>query len=313
MRQQWVDGVRGLAMLAVVVFHAELVAGPLGWLAAANQDLAHVRMPLLMVLSGLLLSRSLAKGPRRHLAGKARAVLWPYVVWASIDLLQVCVHLLATGEPLPRDLLRLAVYNPSGYLWFLGFLFCYHLLATPLAPWLRGVAGPALVVLGGTVEATDPHRFVTLAGWFLVGDLLGRVVGPRVPAGLRALVGRVRWGPLAAIGRQSVVYYACHLIVMVYAVRLVHRLGMSEPRLVVPVAVVVPLGVGALLVWLRRHRWVDALFVWPRVDSTAGAEQSGADAHRDQEGRECLATPSGRPRSTRRPRSTPSAASSSPS
>jgi uncharacterized membrane protein YcfT len=270
------DGMRGLAIVAVVLFHAELVAGPLPWLSEANQELAPVRMPLLMGLSGLLLARSLAKGPRRHLVGKARAVLWPYVVWASLDLAQVCLHLLATGEPLPPDLARLAVYNPSGYLWFLAFLFCYHVLATPLPPWLRSIAGPALVLLGSTLESTDLHRFVTLAGWFLVGDLLGRVVGPRVPGVVTDLVGRIRWGTLATIGRQSVVYYASHLIVMVYAVRLVHRLGVTEPRLVVPVAAVVPLAVGALLVRLRRRRWADALFVWPRVDSTAGTEQRGA-------------------------------------
>ncbi|GAA4099418.1 acyltransferase family protein [Nocardioides kongjuensis] len=276
MRQQWVDGVRGLCVVAVVLFHAELVAGPLLWLSAINQDLAHVRMPLLMGLSGLLLARSLAKGPRRHLVGKARAVLWPYAVWASLDLAQVCVHLLATGEPLPSDLARLALYNPSGYLWFLAFLFCYHVLATPLPPWLRSIGGPALVLLGGTLAPGDLHRFVTLAGWFLVGDLLGRVVGPRVPGVVTDLVGRIRWGILAAVGRQSVVYYACHLVVMVHAVRLVHQAGVTEPRLAVPVAVVVPLAVGALLVRLRRHRWADALFVWPRVDSTAGTEQSGA-------------------------------------
>ncbi|WP_141799083.1 acyltransferase family protein [Nocardioides sp. SLBN-35] len=276
MRQQWMDGMRGLAIVAVVLFHAELVGGPLIWLSEVNQELAHYRMPLLMGLSGLLLARSLAKGPRRHLSGKARAVLWPYVVWASLDLTQVCLHLLATGEPLPPDLPRLALYNPSGYLWFLAFLFCYHVLATPLPAWARSIAAPTLLLLGATIGSSDLHRFVTLAGWFLVGDLLGRVVGPRVPGAVTDLVGRFRWGFLATIGRQSVVYYACHLIVMVYAVRLVHRLGVTEPRLVVPVAVVVPLAVGALLVRLRRHRWADALFVWPRVDSTAVTERIGA-------------------------------------
>lgn len=278
MRQQWVDGTRGLCVVAVVLFHAELTAGPLIWLSEVNQELARVRMPLLMGLSGLLLARSLAKGARRHVVGKVRAVLWPYAVWATLDLAHVVIDRLVAGQPPPPDLARVAVYNPAGYLWFLAFLFCYHLLATPLPPWLRSVAGPALVVLGGTIEPTDPHRFVTLAGWFLVGDLLGRVVGPRVPAAVAALAARTRWGALASVGRHSVVYYACHLLVMVYAVRVVHRAGLDDPRLVVPVAVVVPLGVGALLVHLRRHRWVDALFVWPRVESTAVTEHIGAAA-----------------------------------
>lgn len=270
------DGLRGLAVVAVVLLHAELTAGPLPWLAAVNQALEPYRMPLLMALSGMLLARSLAKGARRHLAGKARAILWPYLVWATLDLGHVVVDGLVAGEPLPPDLVRLAIYNPASYLWFLAFLFCYHVLATPLPTWLRGAAAPALVLLGGSLEPTDLQRFVTLAGWFLVGDALTRVVGPRVPRAATALVARIRWGALAAVGRQSVVFYACHLVVMVYAVRLAHLAGVHDPRLAVPVAVVVPLASGALLVRLRRHRWADALFVWPRVDSTAVTEQSGA-------------------------------------
>ncbi len=272
------DGLRGAAVVAVVLLHAELVAGPLPGLAAVNQALAPIRMPLLMALSGLLLARSLARGPRRHLTGKVRAILWPYVLWTTLDVTHLAVDRLAAGEVLSPDLLRRLVYDPSSSLWFLAFLFCYHLLATPLPAPLRTIAAPALVLLGGGLESTDLRRFATLAGWFLVGDLLARVIGPRVPGAVERRVTRLRWGVLAVVGRQSVVYYTCHLIVMVYVVRLVRRLGVSDRGVDVAVAVVVPLAVGALLVRLRRHRWADALFVWPAVDSTAVTEQSGAAA-----------------------------------
>ncbi|GAA1533613.1 hypothetical protein GCM10009788_40710 [Nocardioides humi] len=272
------DGLRGVTVVAVVLLHAELTAGPLPWLAAVNQALEPYRMPLLMTLSGMLLARSLSRGARRHLTGKVRAILWPYAVWTLLDVAHLAADALAAGEPLPPGLLRRLVYDPTSYLWFLAFLFCYHVLATPLPGRLRTAAGPALVLLGGALEPTDLSRFVTLAGWFLVGDLVARVVGPRVPPTMAGRIARVRWGVLASVGRQSIVYYACHLIVMVYAVRLAREAGVTDPRATVAVAVVVPLATGALLVRLRRHRWVDALFVWPRVESTAGTEQSGVAA-----------------------------------
>lgn len=272
------DGLRGLTVVAVVLLHAELTAGPLPGLAALNESLTPYRMPLLMALSGLLLARSLAKGPRRHLAGKVRALLWPYLVWSALDVAHLAVDALAAGRPLPPGLARRLLYDPESYLWFLAFLFCYHLLATPLPAWLRTVAGPALVLLGDAIASPDLQRFAVLAGWFLLGDLAARTLAPLVPAGVGTVVARLPWGVLAAIGRQSVVFYACHLIVMVYAVRLAHLAGVEDPRLAVPVAVVVPLATGALLVRLRRHRWADALFVWPPVESTAVTKPSGVAA-----------------------------------
>lgn len=272
-RHQWMDGLRGLAVVAVVLFHAELAGGPLPWLSELNLALEPYRMPLLMVLSGLLLERSLAKGARRHVDGKVRLILWPYLVWATLDMVNVVAHRLAAGEPVESIPVGWLVHNPSSYLWFLSYLFCFHLLATPLPDWARTPLGPVLLVLASGVPETHTlHRFVDLAGWFLVGDGLARVVGPRVPQAVVHLAARPRWGVLAAIGRQSIVYYACHLLVMVYAVQLTRDLGVTDPPLVVGVAVVVPLGVGALLVHLRRHRWAGILFAWPRVDSAAVTE-----------------------------------------
>lgn len=277
------DGLRGLTVVAVVVLHAELTAGPLPWLARLNAELEPVRMPLLVALSGMLLGRSLAKGARRHLSGKVRGILWPYLLWATLDITHVIVDCLVAGDPAPWDWLGRLLYDPQTYLWFLAYLFCFHALATPLPPWLRTVAGPVLVLAAGTVAYPELHRFVELAGWFLIGDALAREVGPRVPAPVARAVGRTRWGVLAAIGRQSIVYYACHLLVMVYAVRLLTHLGVADPRLLVPVAVGVPLAAGALLVHWRRHPWVALLFAWPAVDSRTGnrpVRQPGAGSDR---------------------------------
>lgn len=277
------DGLRGLAVVAVVLLHAELTAGPLPWLAEVNHELAPYRMPLLVALSGVLLGRSLAKGAHRHLAGKVRGIAWPYLLWATADVLHVLADAHAAGRPAPWDWLLKLFYDPQTYLWFLAYLFCYHVLATPLPPWLRTLAGPVLVLAADGLDYPELHRFVELAGWFLIGDALAREVGPRVPAPIAGAVGRLRWGVLALIGRQSIVFYACHLLVMVYAVRLLRHLGVSDPQLLVPIAVGVPLAVGALLVHGRRHPWVAVLFAWPAVDSRTGnrpVRQPGAAGNR---------------------------------
>ena len=281
MRHDWMDGLRGLAIVAVVVLHAELVAGPVPAVAALDAALAPYRMPLLVCLSGMLLQRSLAKGWRRHLRGKAEAVLWPYVVWAGLDTAHVLLDAAVLGERVPWEWVPALAYAPHTYLWFLGHLFAYHLLATPLPAPARTLLGPVLVLAAGSVEGPLAHRFLLLAGWFLIGDALGRVVAPLLPAELGRWAARLPWGPLTAVGRHSLVYYATHLIVVVYAVRVLRLLGVADPVPLFACAVVVPLLVGRLLVSLRGRRPVDVLFRWPAVGSAADrTRRNGTRPHR---------------------------------
>lgn len=309
MRHDWMDGLRGLAIVAVVAYHAELTVrettGPVAVLATVNAGLEPYRMPLLALLSGILLSRSLAKGPRRHLRGKVEGVLWPYLLWGVLDTTHVVLDSLVSGDDAPWSWYPDLLHDPHTSLWFLGHLFLFHVLAAPLPPAARTGLGPLLVWLSGSVDAVaaDPqaHRFVLLLGWFLVGDALAREVGPRLPTPLAVrlddLAGRLPWGPLRLVGRHSLVFYASHLIVLVYAVRLVRTAGVGDQWALMAVAVGVPLLVGALLVRLRGHRAVDALFRWPTVGSGAdharspGRDRRGTDVwplqmgdHEAQEG-----------------------------
>ena len=85
------DVLRGTSILLVVFNHAILFASALptgspevAW--ALNQVFAPIRMPLMVFLSGLLVAPSLARGWRQYLRGKARRVLYPYLVWSAIAL-----------------------------------------------------------------------------------------------------------------------------------------------------------------------------------------------------------------------------------
>ncbi|WP_309080706.1 acyltransferase [Zhihengliuella sp.] len=121
-RLHWMDFLRGLAVLLVVVMHSNEHGGvALPWWTDANEYLAPYRMPLLMFLSGLLVERSVAKPLPQYVRGKITAIAWPLAVWL------VLYGLLARdGFGIPADPFR---YLTSGdYLWFLiALLACYGL------------------------------------------------------------------------------------------------------------------------------------------------------------------------------------------
>jgi len=90
----WMDSLRGAAIIAVVVMHAELEATTatgvtLPAVHLVDALLGPVRMPLLVLLSGMLLPVSLAKGPWSHVRRKLAGIGWPYVVWGLLDVVQV--------------------------------------------------------------------------------------------------------------------------------------------------------------------------------------------------------------------------------
>lgn len=261
------DTLRGAAVLGVVVMHAELAVvaatgEELAAVHAVNGWLGPVRMPVLVLLSGLLVPRSLAKGLRHHLRGKARHILWPYLVWGLLDVTHVQLDALVLGRPLRWELLAQLFYDPHTYLWFLGYLFVFHVVAGLLPTAARTSAIP-VCLLAGDLPGESLDKLVGLLGWFLVGDLAARALAGRVPPRLVAAADRVHVAPLAAVGRQSLVFYACHLLVLTYVVGAAYAGGLRDPGALHLVSVALTLAAGALLVRARgrgRLRW---LFAWP--------------------------------------------------
>jgi fucose 4-O-acetylase-like acetyltransferase len=120
----WMDFLRGLAVVLVVVLHAAQHGGAtVQWWDDANRFLAPFRMPLLMFLSGLLLARSLVKPLPVYLWGKVAAVGWPLAVW-----LVLYGYLVRGGVGWPDNM---GDYVATGdYLWFLmALLACYFFAA----------------------------------------------------------------------------------------------------------------------------------------------------------------------------------------
>ncbi|PVG82857.1 hypothetical protein DDE18_10905 [Nocardioides gansuensis] len=275
-RLLWMDRLRGAAILAVVLFHAELQAvgatgDQLPVVHAVNGVVGPVRMPMLVLLSGMLLAPALRKPRSRYVDGKLRTLLWPYLVWSALDLAQLQWRLVQAGESLDWPWVARVLYDPPTYLWFLAFLLVYYLVAMVLPAPARTAAAPVALGLAVLVPE-DWQRLVWLFGWFLTGDVLGRLVlgrlAPRVSRGV---------DPLAYVGRSSIVFYVSHLVVAIFVTDRLTARGVDDALPVFLACVVVPLAVGWALVEARRHPAVAALFEWPfGARRSAALRSSGA-------------------------------------
>lgn len=318
-RYEWMDLIRGLAVLCVVTFHAAAIPAMLGvevptaimWM---NNLLLPFRMPALLVLSGLLLARSMSKGISRYYSGKVANILWPYAVWLVI---------LAFAMATPELLTRGSAWGGGTYLWFLLVIGCCYLIGP-----LTSLLPAPLVMLGLLVlsqVATDPWwvRMGYFGAFFFAGAWLGRVLpslhlvtrrGRRLAAVIGvgwALVSTI-WGiyphntvhgfglsfigVLAAIlytsrlgssaptralqwvGRNSVVFYVAHFPVVIIAGTVLGRPAPGSTMGYLLIGLAAALLVSALLAVFRDSKWVSWLFTMPGIDGllTASVEEEAS-------------------------------------
>ena len=88
-RADWIDVVRGTAVILVILVHAlqrtELFTGhEFAGLETLTIVVTPLRLPAMFLLSGLFVTRSLAKGIRPYAAGKLRRIAWPYLLWSVL-------------------------------------------------------------------------------------------------------------------------------------------------------------------------------------------------------------------------------------
>ena len=149
-RYKWMDSLRGLAIVLVVHFHvvdslfAEYPNLP-SFIEELTIRIAPLRMPILVFLSGLLVSNSLSKGYIRYFSGKIKNILYPYLLWTIILFIMVIVRDFNTeGEP-SYSLIQSIITTPLYHLWFLYYLFFYYLITYFLSN--RGIFITAIVVI----------------------------------------------------------------------------------------------------------------------------------------------------------------------
>ncbi|MDO5493215.1 MAG: acyltransferase [Nesterenkonia sp.] len=170
-RMRWMDLLRGLAVVLVVIMHGATIplstdSGFREWVVV-NQYLEPVRMPLLMFLSGMLLPRALKKSSGEYLWGKFAAVGWPALVWMVL----YGVLVFRNG---PFD----AAYWATGdYLWFLLALLGCYVIALITRAVHPGVTAAAMITVTSVVSLTIlPDRILYYGTFFFLGAWLGRWV-----------------------------------------------------------------------------------------------------------------------------------------
>ncbi|AWN04146.1 acyltransferase [Gordonia phage Petra] len=236
-RFEWMDTLRGIAMLLVVVLHAGLA---LNYYADSYPRVIEIfnlafqpfRMPTLMFLSGMLLNKSLSKPAPTYFEGKGRKLLWPYLVWTAIALT-------AQGDISAYTLGR-AVYNPvETHLWYLWFLLIFYTIAFVIKPipfWI-----PGLIALAASQFLTEDFRLEKMAflfAFFMFGkvysehaDKLSRFNRPLILVAVFA-VGAIASG--FNIAHWKVLYEPAYVVPVVcglfLAICLVPRIPASKAR-----------------------------------------------------------------------------------
>lgn len=229
----WMYYARGIAMLLVVLHNVGSTLDEMGIGAAAAMTpienfFAPFRMPLLMFLSGMLLSRSLKKPPRRYFRGKLANIGWPYLVWSVIFL--------TVSQQISFISLIQILYNSPTYLWYLWFLLAYY-----IGLWvIIRCRIPMVAILGLSIifafvmpDFMRASRFFYLLTFFVAGDMVSRnmefVVNlvSRIPVIVLALFTAICTGALSVYGVE-VRYDAVYIIGVASAILI---LIIALPRL----------------------------------------------------------------------------------
>lgn len=178
-RIEWMDVLRGGAIVLVVLFHSETqirgnIDGYPRWLHLFNEAVGPFRMPLLMILSGMLLKKSLSKPLDVYIKGKLRSIGWPYIVWSFALLFLLGATSRITNNEITWQHFAEIFYHPPGHMWYLAYLLIFYVAVLLIPQKVRAyVALFSLMVAAMTADG-DWRKMFFLFFFFLLGDLIGR-------------------------------------------------------------------------------------------------------------------------------------------
>lgn len=195
-RLRWVDSVRGVCVVLVVIYHMGLKTyepfgdsmwdpAAWGWFAF-NAMLDAFRMPLLLAVSGMLVARRIREGWGRPGAlVRATSTYYLYLVWLAIHfviLMIVTVSLpqqgTSGGSPSAIEL----VVPVETTLWYVYALSVYVVVFTTLRRVPGRIVLPVLFLIGVALVAYAPNgvpyiKVAVCAVWFGIGVYGGPWLG----------------------------------------------------------------------------------------------------------------------------------------
>lgn len=248
-RVLWVDYAKGLSIFLVVLYHVwnglemrpHQIPDQPQLYRTLNDILQTMRMPLFFFVAGLFVISGTRKSSVPFLQEKAKALIWPYLIWTAVYVLILSLGGMQTGDGRDLSLTALPYYwlvRPIAQYWFLYVLFLslvlFYVLARLNVPrWGMVLLGLGLCLIRLNVD-------------FRIFDMqvAGRLWGPAY------------WGPLF----QTMSYFVFLALGAWLSPALVHRLDAARSGLLVGVmtfswAVVV----GAVV--LCGQRWNSTLIL----------------------------------------------------
>lgn len=189
-RIHWIDYAKGIGIFLVVLGHvcrglvdSELLDGTSPIVQFADQWIYAFHMPLFFFVSGLLIHSSVAKPWQTFLVDKARTIVYPYLLWATIQsVLMSFASSYTNASTSLMDLWRI-IYEPVFIFWFLYVLLVIMILYKLVyqfnsSPIYFGILSIALywLHLGGISDAgwTIPDLLCRYAIYFGIGAIVSK-------------------------------------------------------------------------------------------------------------------------------------------
>ncbi|MBU1174309.1 MAG: acyltransferase family protein [Alphaproteobacteria bacterium] len=207
----WVDSAKGMSILMVVLLYAVYSVGEdmgqAGLLHYAVGFMSPFRMPDFFAVSGLFLSRTLAKGDTHFFDRRVFHYVYFYLLWLVIHI--VLKVALAEGDPAGALSQALwALVEPYGVLWFLYVLALVNLAVwafdrLKVPHWLGLAGAAALQIAPVETGAYAIDQFSAYFVYFYAGYALAPLIFRLVELGQRhrglAVAGLLAWAYMNAI------------------------------------------------------------------------------------------------------------------
>jgi fucose 4-O-acetylase-like acetyltransferase len=177
-RIEWIDTARGIGIILVVYGHVLRglqgagiidVSSPI-WLS--DYAIYTFHMPLFLLLAGINVESSLAKGRRQFFLGKLWTIAYPYLLWSIIQGSLQSFLPSVVNHPRSTMFLLSIVRQPYAQFWFLYALFVCHMLALLVGnrKWLLALLGVVAFALC-THSLGEPTSYAF--GFYALGILFG--------------------------------------------------------------------------------------------------------------------------------------------